>query len=144
MGGLPSVPNLDPNSPQGAGESDPPAPTAEAAAQKTDASPLPSPAPSGANVAPEPAVAPAADPGAPIPKPGSAPSEAAPKPVPAPGAPPVNQSPESEVGPVQDSVEEVLQQSADQALRLSHLEDILTALNQTLTDIRDEMHAGFA
>jgi hypothetical protein len=45
---------------------------------------------------------------------------------------------------VQDSVEEVLQQTSEQTLRLSHLEDILQALNQTLTDLRDEMHAGFA
>jgi hypothetical protein len=45
---------------------------------------------------------------------------------------------------VQDSVEEVLQQTSAQTLQLSHLEDILHALNQTLTDLQDEMHAGFA
>jgi hypothetical protein len=45
---------------------------------------------------------------------------------------------------VQDSVEEVLQQTSAQTLQLSRLEDIVATLNQTLTDLQDEMHAGFA
>jgi hypothetical protein len=45
---------------------------------------------------------------------------------------------------VEDSVEEVLQQTSAQTLQLSRLEDNLAALNQTLTDLQEEMHAGFA
>ncbi len=42
-----------------------------------------------------------------------------------------------------DSVEEVLQATSEQALRLAHLEDLLQGVQQTVTDLRDEMHAGF-
>ncbi len=101
MGGLPPVPNMDPNPAPSAGEADLPAPVGDV-------------------------------------------ETSAPKPVPAPRAPPSKEITEDDPAPIQDSVEEVLHQSTDQALRLSHLEDILTEVNQTLTDIRDEMHAGFA
>ncbi|OGQ84175.1 MAG: hypothetical protein A2289_10610 [Deltaproteobacteria bacterium RIFOXYA12_FULL_58_15] len=49
-----------------------------------------------------------------------------------------------ETGGVVDSVEEVLQQSSEQTLRLAHLEDAVNALAQTFSDFQDEMHAGFA
>ncbi|MBI3179456.1 MAG: hypothetical protein HYZ27_07320 [Deltaproteobacteria bacterium] len=45
--------------------------------------------------------------------------------------------------PGSDSVEEVLQAASEQALRLSHLEDLLKGVEQTVADLRDEMHAGF-
>jgi len=70
------------------------------------------------------------------------PSGVEPKAVPAPVQPPPSAELSRGSG-VQDSVEEVLQQTSAQTLQLSHLEDVLAALNQTLTDLQDEMHAGF-
>src|SRR5213594_3179213 len=43
---------------------------------------------------------------------------------------------------VQDSVEEVLQASSEQALRLSHLEDVLNTIQQSVADLREEMLSG--
>ncbi len=57
--------------------------------------------------------------------------------------PPAIEEAEPMANEVQDSVEEVLQQSSAQALKLSHLEDLVATLTQNLNDVRDEMHAGF-
>ncbi|MFC1611900.1 hypothetical protein ACFL6C_13135 [Myxococcota bacterium] len=131
MAELPPVPNLDPDSPK-------------------DDAPAVSPPEGGAGTAkgPAPAKVPTQRSMPPISDQSSAPEESsAPKVVPTPIGPPSETSEDGDdnsENAVQDSVEEVLQQTSAQTLQLSHLEDILNALNQTLGDLQDEMHAGFA
>jgi hypothetical protein len=118
MAELPAVPNLDPN-----------APAVE-------------PAPVTAPETPAPAHKAVTDPvirGRP-----AAASDKGARPVAAPVKPPASPPPDGPPSEVQDSVEEVLQHTSAQTLKLSHLEDVLAALNRTLTDLQDEMHAGFS
>ncbi|MBI5508291.1 MAG: hypothetical protein HY903_06020 [Deltaproteobacteria bacterium] len=126
MPGLPDIPNLDPNAPPSpAPAAEPATPAGPTPRSRTPTMPMdPSHRPEIAEAAAGPRAVPA-----PIKRP-------------APPAPPGDDVlPPSEV---QGSVEEVLQQASEQTLKLSHLEDVLGALNQTLTDFGDEMHAGFA
>ncbi|MEZ4270786.1 MAG: hypothetical protein R3C68_04950 [Myxococcota bacterium] len=42
-----------------------------------------------------------------------------------------------------ESVDELLHQTAELTLRLLRMEEVLSALDSTLADVREEMHAGF-
>lgn len=146
MAELPAPPSLDLDgkAPEDAAAAETPATAPPEPVPVPAPNPSPTPVPAPAPEPPAEAAASeqapsAADPAAPS-KVGTQPTPAAsvPKAVPAPTKPPALD------GIVQDSVEEVLQQTSAQTLQLSHLEDILSALNQTLTDLQDEMHAGFA
>jgi hypothetical protein len=128
MPGLPEVPNLDPNAP-------PPVKTAFSMvvtdpALRIKAAPGEPPAAASEAAAAKARAAPAPE-----------------KTVVTPPAPPADTDDAAAAAPgseVQDSVEEVLQHTSAQTLKLSHLEDVLAALNRTLGDLQDEMHAGFA
>ena len=131
MAELPSIPNLDPNTPQIDPESTSAPHTAGALAKTVT----------------DPALRTRLDPAD---RPGSIAADQASRPVTSPTKrpsdppPPPAEPPEATPNDVQDSVEEVLQHTSAQTLKLSHLEDVLTALNRTLTDLQDEMHAGFS
>lgn len=141
MGGLPPVPNLDPAaSPEQVEPAPAPAPvSAGPAAARSARGPPETPMPvPGAHAPPPP---PAAVPG--VDAEAAASPPAAPQPEPRLSAAPHGRASGGQSG-VQDSVEEVLQQTSEQTLRLCHLEDTLEALKQELTDLSDEMHAGFS
>jgi hypothetical protein len=53
-------------------------------------------------------------------------------------------SPPGDRGIVDESVAEMLAQSSEQTLQLVRMEDALSHLTETLDDLREEMHAGFA
>jgi hypothetical protein len=85
---------------------------------------------------------PTMNPAAPAPTAPAAP----PAPTPVAAQPVVEAQPITEAVPISDAapaMEEVLEQSSDQLLRLIHIEDMLKELTGTVSDTREEMQAGF-